>query len=33
MLDVARRHNTYPLGLGLAAVVRTMVASGEARTP
>jgi len=33
MLDVARRQNTYPLGLALAAVVRTMVASGEARTP
>lgn len=33
MLDMARRQNTYPLGLALAAVVRTMVASGEARTP
>lgn len=31
LLEAARRHNTYPLGLALAAVVRAMVASGEAR--
>jgi Zn-dependent protease len=32
LLEAARRHNTYPLGLALAPVVRAMVASGEART-
>lgn len=31
LLETARRHNTYPLGLALAPVVRAMVASGEAR--
>jgi Zn-dependent protease len=32
LLETARRHNTYPLGLALAPVVRSMVASGEARS-
>jgi Zn-dependent protease len=32
LLETARRHNTYPLGLALAPVVRAMVASGEARS-
>lgn len=32
LLEAARRHNTYPLGLALAPVVRAMVASGEARS-
>ncbi len=32
LLEAARRHNTYPLGLALAAVVRSMVASGEAKS-
>jgi Zn-dependent protease len=30
MLEAARRQGTYPLGLALAQVVRSMVASGEA---
>ena len=29
LLQAARRHNTYPLGLALPQVVRAMVASGE----
>ena len=29
LLQAARRHNTYPLGLALPQVVRSMVASGE----
>ncbi|MCP9809337.1 site-2 protease family protein [Cyanobium sp. HWJ4-Hawea] len=29
LLEMARRQNTYPLGLGLPQVVRTMVATGE----
>jgi Zn-dependent protease len=32
LLEAARRHNTYPLGLALAPVVRSMVASGEAKS-
>ena len=32
LLEAARRHNTYPLGLALAPVVRAMVASGEAKS-
>ncbi len=31
LLEAARRQNTYPLGLALPQVVRSMVASGEAR--
>lgn len=31
LLDAARRQNTYPLGLALPQVVRSMLASGEAR--
>ena len=30
MLEAARRQGTYPLGLALTQVVRSMVASGEA---
>ena len=29
LMEMARRHNTYPLGLALPQVVRTMLASGE----
>jgi hypothetical protein len=29
LMEMARRQNSYPLGLGLPQVVRTMVASGE----
>ncbi|MEX1316131.1 MAG: site-2 protease family protein, partial [Synechococcaceae cyanobacterium] len=29
LLETARRHNTYPLGLALPQVVRSMLASGE----
>jgi Zn-dependent protease len=29
LMEAARRHNTYPLGLALPQVVRSMVASGE----
>ena len=29
LMDMARRQNTYPLGLGLPQVVRTMVATGD----
>lgn len=29
LLEAARRHNTYPLGLALAPVARAMVSSGE----
>jgi len=32
LLEKARRDNTYPLGLALAGVVRSMLASGEARS-
>ena len=32
LLEAARRHNSYPLGLALAPVVRSMVASGEAKS-
>jgi hypothetical protein len=28
-MEMARRQNTYPLGLGLPQVVRTMVATGD----
>jgi Zn-dependent protease len=31
LLEAARRQNTYPLGLALPQVVRSMMASGEAR--
>ena len=31
LLEAARRQGTYPLGLGLPQVVRSMLASGEAR--
>lgn len=31
LLATARRHGTYPLGLALAQVVRSMLASGEAK--
>jgi Zn-dependent protease len=31
LLEAARRQNTYPLGLALPQVVRSMVASGEAK--
>lgn len=33
LLEMARRQNTYPLGLGLAQVVRTMLATGEVKAP
>ena len=32
LLEAAKRQNSYPLGLALAPVVRSMVASGEARS-
>ncbi|MEY3757829.1 MAG: hypothetical protein RLZZ263_983 [Cyanobacteriota bacterium] len=32
LMEMARRQNTYPLGLGLPQVVRTMLASGEVET-
>ncbi len=32
LLEAARRQGTYPLGLALAQVVRSMLASGEARS-
>ena len=31
LMEMARRHNTYPLGLALPQVVRTMLASGEVK--
>jgi Zn-dependent protease len=33
LLETARRHNTYPLGLALPQVVRSMLASGEVSEP
>jgi hypothetical protein len=29
LLALARRHNAYPMGLGLAQVARSMLSSGE----
>ncbi len=33
LLAAARRHNSYPLGLALAPVARSMLSSGEVRQP
>ncbi|MCP9928165.1 site-2 protease family protein [Cyanobium sp. CH-040] len=33
LLETARRHNTYPLGLALPQVVRSMLAAGEVSEP